>query len=533
MPDMSEKSSPAAPHDEAPILQGSAAIAPTAAGLAAKANDLEAIRDAVVDAAKISAGLWLSYLFVLFYLFVAAGGVTHKDLFLESPVKLPFLNVDLPILVYFWVGPAIFLVVHAYVLLHFRMLTGKVRVFDQELRAQIDPDQDDSNTRARLRRQLPNDIFVQFLAGPPEVRRGVIGALLKLIAWISLVLGPIALLGLFELQFLAYHSAWITWWQRFAMSLDLVLLWLLWPAVVRNARGSTWRRSAGWVVAGIATVVSLFLVFLLAIFPGEWLQLHLPLLPLQKQLVAGPIDQDNVLDAHRANSLWSYRLVLTGFNGIDNTRGVIDHTRVDTQQKIAPLPALRTRDFRSAVFIDAGLPKVDFTAANLKGTDFYRAHLEGANFTRARLEGAVLTEAHLEGAVLTNANFEGALLPRAYLQGADLSSAHLEGADLSGAHLEGAVLTQAQLEGANLNSAHLEGANLSDAHLEGALFKNAQLQGTLFIRAFFWRNDMSSANDQDAHIVGSILEQCPDKPCDWTAAKLQSLRQSLREQDAR
>jgi hypothetical protein len=94
MPDMSEKSSPAAPHDEAPILQGSAAIAPTAAGLAAKANDLEAIRDAVVDAAKISAGLWLSYLFVLFYLFVAAGGVTHKDLFLESPVKLPFLNVD-------------------------------------------------------------------------------------------------------------------------------------------------------------------------------------------------------------------------------------------------------------------------------------------------------------------------------------------------------------------------------------------------------------------------------------------------------
>jgi hypothetical protein len=29
------------------------------------------------------------------------GGVTHRDLFLGSPVKLPFLNVDLPLLGFF------------------------------------------------------------------------------------------------------------------------------------------------------------------------------------------------------------------------------------------------------------------------------------------------------------------------------------------------------------------------------------------------------------------------------------------------
>jgi hypothetical protein len=48
---------------------------------AAKAGDLEAIRDAVADAASVSGGLWISYLFVLFYLMIAVGGVTHKDLF--------------------------------------------------------------------------------------------------------------------------------------------------------------------------------------------------------------------------------------------------------------------------------------------------------------------------------------------------------------------------------------------------------------------------------------------------------------------
>lgn len=64
--------------------------------IAAKADDLEAIKQAVDDAASVSGGLWISYLFVLFYLAGPAGAVTHADLFLENPVKLPFLNVELP-----------------------------------------------------------------------------------------------------------------------------------------------------------------------------------------------------------------------------------------------------------------------------------------------------------------------------------------------------------------------------------------------------------------------------------------------------
>ena len=180
----------------------------TPPALAAKADDLEAIRAAVVDAAGVSAGLWLSYLFVLFYFLVAAGGVTHRDLFFESPVKLPFLNVDLPLEGFFWLGPALFLIVHTYVLLHFVMLAGKVRMFDIQLRKQIE----DPEVRTHRRRQLPSNIFVQFLAGPGEVRDGIMGILLWLIALISLVIGPVALLVFFQLQFLPYHDPWITWW---------------------------------------------------------------------------------------------------------------------------------------------------------------------------------------------------------------------------------------------------------------------------------------------------------------------------------
>ena len=169
-------------------------LPPTAESLTGKAKDLLALRDAVVDAASVGAGLWFSYLFVLLYLLIAVGSVTHRDLFLESPVRLPFLNVDLPLLGFFVLGPAIFLVVHAYVLLHFVLLAGKVGDFDAELRAQIA----DEEVRRRLRRQLPNNIFVQFLAGPRGVRFGVMGFLLRQIAQISLVIGPIALLVFFE-----------------------------------------------------------------------------------------------------------------------------------------------------------------------------------------------------------------------------------------------------------------------------------------------------------------------------------------------
>ena len=49
--------------------------------IAKKADDLEAIKKAVEDAASVSGALLFSYLFVLFYLAVAAGAVTHADLF--------------------------------------------------------------------------------------------------------------------------------------------------------------------------------------------------------------------------------------------------------------------------------------------------------------------------------------------------------------------------------------------------------------------------------------------------------------------
>lgn len=59
--------------------------------------DLEPYQWAVNEAAARVRGLWFGYIALLAYLFVAVGAVTHRDFLLESPVKLPALDVSLPL----------------------------------------------------------------------------------------------------------------------------------------------------------------------------------------------------------------------------------------------------------------------------------------------------------------------------------------------------------------------------------------------------------------------------------------------------
>jgi hypothetical protein len=291
MTDASEERKVAVSGERPPPEAAQSSTPPTLS--AAKGEDLDSIRAAVADAAGVNTGLWLSYLFLLFYLLVAVLGVTHRDLFFESPVKLPFLNVDLPLKGFFWLAPALFLIVHAYVLVHFALFAAdKVAVVHRLLVAIDDP-----GLRTTLRRQLPINIFVQMLAGPRDVRRGFFGLLLRLIAWISLVVGPVALLVFFQLQFLPYHNQWITWWQRIAVVIDVFLLWCLWPAVMRGEPIGQARRGMPWVtliLMACITLISLPVVFVIGTFPGESLDRELqifgPVALLRSWLVAGEVN---------------------------------------------------------------------------------------------------------------------------------------------------------------------------------------------------------------------------------------------------
>jgi hypothetical protein len=181
----------------------------------------------------------------------------------------------------------VFLIIHAYALMHFIMLGNKTSRFHNELRRQF-PDQQTNaqksgaalagaqkEIRDKLRRLLPSNIFVQILAGPPELRTGVFGSMLKLIALTTLVVFPVLLLLLLQIQFLPFHDVRITNGQRAALFIDIVLLWLLRPPILADLSVESSGRSRLFPRAlrafGLAfAVVTVWFSFVVATTPGEW-----------------------------------------------------------------------------------------------------------------------------------------------------------------------------------------------------------------------------------------------------------------------
>jgi uncharacterized protein YjbI with pentapeptide repeats len=452
---------------------------------AAQASSLDAICKAVEDAAAVSGGLWLSYLFVLFYIAIAAGAVTHADLLLENPVKLPFLSVDLPLKAFFFLSPLLFLVTYAYTLAHLALLADKAKRFHLRLREKVKTQGEGAGAlkhheatkiRDDLRRQLPSNIFVQFLAGPDDIRDSWFGLLLKAIAWTTLVIGPVLLLLLLQIQFLPYHHGPITWTHRLVLLVDLLLVWWLWRKILAG-RGDSRRRKVRWllVLGVVSSFAALIFSWAVATYPGEW-QENFPsirviptdwfwgerpteqpteLVSLHEWFFAGQVD----IITRRRGSLFSNTLVLPGFD-------IYEALKIDDPAKAHSID-LRGRHLERAVFDGANLSKVDLSGA----------YLQGASLLWTGLQSAALAQAQLQGASLLFTQFQGASLKKAQLQGASLFGAQLMGASLDDAQLQGASLVAVNLSGASLSRADLRSALVVNSQIWGASLERTQLQG--------------------------------------------------------
>jgi uncharacterized protein YjbI with pentapeptide repeats len=445
---------------------------------AAKADDLEAIKKVVDDAASVSGGLWLSYLFVLFYLAIAAGAVTHADLFLENSVKLPFLNIELPLLTFFFLAPILFVIVHAYALVRLVMLTEKAKRYHEALH---DPERHISDAmRENLQWQLPSNIFIQFLAGPSDIRRGLFGWSLRAIAWTTLVIAPVLLLLMMQVQFLPFHSLLITWTHRLAMIADLILIRWLWGRMLSgrylDAHPHFWGSFVENAFAIALSVSVILFATLSATIPGEWQESHFVRLDQLKVPISvhDLVFNSAVSDATGRRALpLSNTIVLADFN-------IYEELKIDDPDKVKGRDFVfraRGRDLRGAIFNFASLPKVDFEEADLRGAEFTNARLPEASFVYAQLQDAYFGGAQLQQASFENAQLQGAGFFEARLQGASFVSAHLQGASLYSTQLQGASVDRAELQGASLIAAGLQGASLASASLQGASLRGAELQG--------------------------------------------------------
>jgi uncharacterized protein YjbI with pentapeptide repeats len=478
--------------------------------MAIDAKDVDKLQTALNDASGKASALWITFITFELYLAIAFGSVTHRDLFLENPIKLPVLNVDLPLVGFFVVAATVLVIFHFYIFLQLLALAQKAREYNAILKKYAP---NDVNSQL-LRHGLDSFLILQFLAGPTEQRTGYTGVWLRLIAWITLVGVPIVILLQAQVTFLPYHLQRVQWLLRICTLFDLTVIWFFWnPVRSEDQPISKWVPTvAWWMVGGIATAGVVAFSVLLATFPSEFLNDYFSTLPFREGLFAGNVDEVT----GRPHSLFSNRLVLIDQNFVE----------ADKLDKMEVSRYFRGRDLREAVLNRADLRKADFTGAMLnkaqfesaklqgaqfgcadtgkgefketderwpddgcawlRGADFWKAELQDANFEWARLQGASFASARLEGAKFVLTRLQGASFAFARLQGANFWKAALQGAVLNGAELEGASLLSAKLEGADLHYAQLQGASLIKAQLQGAILSEAKLQGASLETAFLW-----------------------------------------------
>jgi len=480
--------------------------------------DVEALESAVNDSATRVSAIWISFLIFSLYLLVAATTVTQRQLLLADPIKLPVLNIELPLWGFFFLAPILFVILHIYVLLQVLLLGRTTAAYNAAVaRVQLSPEENIS-----LRQRLANTLFAQIFAGSPRERDGFIGWLLRAIVWITLAIAPILILLAFQFSFLAYHSHIATWTHRLLILVELAAFFLIWPLALDAQKDFQWPKvrvdlkhwvALSWSFLGpyepwhtgwpwlrqrpaplMACLLFIIVSLSIATFPGEP---HVNIFtgkPWNSVQCARSFLKQFELKGVKLNLQFD-RLDLPLVHAVDEDKlaKIVEHS---SERKLKPSESERTQDFRHRDFNCS-----DLSSADLRRVDLTGAHLVSATLNSTAFDGATLDSAELDGAWFINAQFVDASLDAAQLQGSDLDGAGLQGARLDGADLQGASLAGSQLQGATVRFAHFQGASLNSAQLQGSSFERTDLTGASLQAA-----ELQGANFGTALLTAASLD---------------------------
>ncbi len=522
------------------------------AASAAETESLDTLLGSVNASSDTARNAWLAFLVLNVYLMITISGVSHADLLLNSSVVLPLINVTIPLFSFFSIAPFMLVLVHLGLLVQHIVLANKLSHFS----AQVSSREHDGQRNHPIRRNLTGYVFTQIMAGskPPRAVRQLMG----LMVFVTFIALPIALLVYFQIKFLPYHDVGVTHLHRFAITLEVVLLFVASPMIANpyfrkaNTRmislgSNEWPWEISYRNLGISVFISLSVLFFIGFvatvpqgcfFPSEkhiddcfsldrmaakWAPRSVK---YEYNHPSREVFALTVLLFEGKVNVWDEAVPSTGF--FDRNLLVTDIDLVsDIEDEFKETSiSLRDRDLRFAILDRSDLHRVDLTNADLKWSSMRGSKLQEADLRDAELQGAILRDARLQGADLRGADLQGADLSFAELQDAHLRGVELQDAHLRGANLQGADLRGAKLQGADLEDAKLQGDDLSHARLQGANLKNAELQGATMWAVGLQGADLSSANLQgadlrQANLQGAILNYAILGGADMENAELQ------------
>ena len=431
-----------------------------------EAGFVELARD-VNSASAAARNAWIFFMALVAYFFVSLAGVTHRDLLLATPVKLPLLEVEIGLAAFFIFGPLILLLIHFGILMQHAMLARKVL----DLHVRVTRFEGAGNFRAhRVRIQLHSYFYTQLIAGP--FRSQLFTAFLSLMTWGSLVVLPILLLLDFQVTFLPFHDLGVTWAHRVYLLMDLTVItifgvYMRYPGLsfVRGFGANIARRTWSFLTATVLCVSAIFFSFAVATLPDEAMDRVMASMPMTRTpvpvgdssgrkmrfaflptalLLDGAVD----LLSGRATSLFGRNLVVTDTDLVRDSAFDPGETSLN----------LRRRDLRYATLDRSDLHQADLTGAVLTKASLREANLSDIKAEKASFQDADLARTQFINEASANRSRNGADLRDADLRRANLEKANLQGANLAGALMRDAEMTDALMDPEDKTEAEKQGA---------------------------------------------------------------------------
>ncbi len=357
--------------------------------------------------------------FILFcvYALLNVLATTDKNIYMLDSVKMPLLNIELPLISFYIVIP-LFLLALQFNLLY--MMHSHRELL-----------QNAHKNSARELKNFPKGLYEGALL---HSNNAFLYKIVKLFLYLIVFYSPIAVLIAFYLRFGDYQNFALSSWHLILLILSVAVISLF--ADVFEFEGE--RR----VVSIILKYLSI--AFLISIISG---------LALYHYKILHRIDKSDFTEKDiKFFEKFHSELKETGL-GIEELlypRLVIENEVLipydkelltllsnlkesnDTKLLMSNIPFKQShRNFRLAKFGHSIMVKTDFKGAHLEGANLWYAELQGSNFKDAKLTSASLEYANLQGSDFEDANLTSADLEYAKLQRAHLSFAKLQGADLS------------------------------------------------------------------------------------------------------
>jgi len=135
---------------------------------------------------------WLALLVLLLYFLVTLGSVTHEDLFLNNPVALPIVNVEIPLSSFFTVAPIVLLFIHLGLLMQHAILGYKCHQLSQ-----VSTTKSGDHHPSDNRQVVHSYAFCQLIAGPDAPR--LVEWVMRLIIFFTLIATPVITLLYFQI----------------------------------------------------------------------------------------------------------------------------------------------------------------------------------------------------------------------------------------------------------------------------------------------------------------------------------------------